>query len=227
MKRFILLFLIFVSTSVITICTAQTDTIAQPIPFIKLKDTVKTNTVIQLDSIVETKDTIQKELFNFIIGKAVVNKSFWVQPYRYEDKTLKTLSVRVTIEKNIDRKESFNFNLLSLVIDDKKLRIRPTGIFYYKNEKKVYLKSKPLNKNYNVFEEHIIEGYKNLEAKTYKVNFLGLKKRKGIPTVKTLKKMNVKNRKIAYYVDFPVQEEFTYGKIYYKNKPIGFAAVRN
>ncbi len=223
-KRFILLILIFICTSAISI--AQTDTITQPNPIIKLKDTIKTNAVIPSDTIVEIKDSIQKEAFNFFIGKSILNKSLWAQRYRYEDKELKTLSVRITIENVSGHKETLDFNLLSLLLDEKKLRVRPTGIFYYKNEKKVYLRSKPLNKNYNVFEEHVVEGYQNSEEKTYKVNFLGLKKKKSVPVVQSLKKLTVKSRKISYYIDFPVYETFTYGKIYYKDKPIGFAAVR-
>jgi hypothetical protein len=39
--------------------------------------------------------------------------------------------------------------------------------------------------------------------------------------------MTIKSRKISYYIDFPVYETFTYGKVYYKDKPIGFAAVKN
>jgi len=226
-KRFIILFLIFISTSVITISSAQTDTIAKPDTILKIKDSTYTTIISQPNILAEVKDSIQKEPFIFSIGKSILNKSFWAQPYRYEDKENKTLSVRVVVQNVSDKRETVNFNLLSLLIDDKKLRIRPTGIYYYRNEKKVYLKSKPLNKNYNDFEEHAINGYQNSEAKTYKVNFLGLKKKKGLPTVKTLKKIVVKNKKISYYIDFPVQEGFAYGKIYYKDKPVGFAAIKN
>jgi hypothetical protein len=227
-KRFFLFILIFICTSAISISTAQTDTIHKSIiPIIKVKDTVKTNAVTQLDTIVEIKDSIPKEPFNFIIGKSVLNKSLWAQRYRYEDKKLKTLSVRITIENVSGKKESLDFNLFSLLLDEKKLRIRSTGIFYYKKDKKVYLKSKPLNKNYNVFEETIVDGYQNSEEKTYKVNFLGIKKKKNVPVVQSLKKMTIKSRKISYYIDFPVYETFSYGKIYYKDKPIGFAAVKN
>lgn len=228
-KRFIFLILIFICASVINTSTAQTDTIRKSIiPVFKVADTIKIDTITKPETIdAEITDSIQKEPFNFIIGKSVLNKSLWAQRYRYENKELKTLSVRITIENVSGHKESLDLNLMSLLLDEKKLRIRPTGIFYYKNEKKVYLKSKPLNKNYNVFEEHIIDGYQNSEEKTYKVNFLGLKKKKGVPVVQSLKKLTVKSRKISYYIDFPVYETFSYGKIYYKDKPIGFAAVRN
>jgi hypothetical protein len=228
-KCYIILVLIFISSSVISICSAQTDTIHKPIiPIIKVKDTIKTDTITHPDMIVdEIIDNVQKEPLNFIIGKSVLNKSLWAQRYRYVDKKIKSLSVRITIENLSGKKESLDFNLFSLLLDEKKLRIRPTGIFYYKKDKKVYLRSKPLNKNYNVFEEHVVEGYLNSEEKTYKVNFLGLKKNKSIPIVQSLKKMTIKSRKISYYIDFPVYETFTYGKIYYKDKPIGFAAVKN
>ena len=207
-KTFILLILIFIGSSVINIITAQPDIIAQP------------------EISAQEKDSSQIDNFNFIIGKSIINKSLWSQPYRYENKELKTLSVKMVIERRGYQKKVVDFNLLSLLIDSAKVRIKPTGIFYYKADKKIYLKSKPLNQNYNVFEEFNIDGYQNLEEKTYKINFLGLKKKNKKPSVQSLKKITIKKHKISYYVDFPVHEQFSYGKIYYKNKPVGFAAVK-
>jgi len=225
-KCFFILFLIFISTSIVNVTNAQTDSTAVSNTKDIIKDTIKTSGKILAGVKVETKDSIQKETFKFAIEASILNKSQWAQPYRYENKELKTLSVRIIISNLNDKKETFDYNLLSLLVDDKKLRVRPTGLFYYKSEKKIYLKSKSLNKNYNVFEDYSINGYQNFEEKTYKVNFLGLKKKKNLPSVKTLKKITIKNVKIGYYIDFPVDETFTHGKIYYKDKPIGFAAVK-
>jgi len=225
-KCFFILFFIFISSSIVNNIIAQTDSIRSSSSFDIIKDTIKTTNSPLAGFKVKTKDTIQKESLKFTIGTSIVNKSQWAQPYRFENKELKTLSVRITIANINDKKETFDYNHLSLLIDDKKLRVRPTGLFYYKSEKKIYLRSRPLNKNYNVFEDHIIDGYQNFEEKTYKVNFLGLKKKKNLPSVKTLKKITIKNVKIGYYVDFPVDETFIHGKIYYKDKSIGFAAVK-
>ena len=73
----------------------------------------------------------------------------------------------------------------------------------------------------------IIEGYENFEAQSYNTNFLGLKKKNSKASIKSLKKVTIKTKKTSYFIDFPVHEGFIYGKIYYKNKPIGFAAVKN
>jgi len=226
MKRFNLLFLAFISLSGITICSAQTDTIAQSIPFINLKDTIKSNSLKQLELSAEVKGTIQKEPFKFIIEQSVISKTIWQQPYRFEDKNLKTLIVKIVIERNTAKIESLDFNSFSLVDVSKKLRIRSAGVYYPKRDKKKYLKSKPVNENYNDFKDLTINGFQNFEAETYKTNFLGLRKKNISPSVKLLKKLTIKARKVTYYLDFPVQEGFTYGKIYYKDKPVGFAAVK-
>ena len=223
----IILFIIFITTSILTTSAAQTtDTIVQPKTIIKKIDSVKTTKIPQPIIAVETKDSIQKDPLSFIIGKSLINKSLWLQPYRFEDKTLKTLSVKIIIKRISNKKESLEFNLFSLLDETTKLRIRPSGVYYLKADKKKYLKSKSVNQNYNNFRETTVEGFQNFEAKTYKINFLGLKKRNTNASVKSLKKLNLKARKITYYLDFPVQEGFTYGKIYYNNKPIGFSAVK-
>ena len=72
-----------------------------------------------------------------------------------------------------------------------------------------------------------IDGFENFEAESYKTNFLGLKKKNTKASVKSLKKVTIKAKKTSYFLDFPAYDGFTYGKIYYKNKPIGFAAVKN
>jgi len=208
-RRFIILFLIFISTAVITVSYAQNDTIAFS------------------DSIIEKENTIQKEPFTFTIGKSVINKTLWLQPYRFEDKSLKTLTVKVIIKRNSEINEPIDFNFFTLINESKKLRIRPSGVYYLKRDKKKYLKSKTVNENYNNFKETTVEGFQNFEAKTYKINFLGLKKKKVKPSIKSLKKVTIKAKGANYFIDFPVQEGFTYGKIYYNNKPIGFSAVKN
>jgi hypothetical protein len=227
MKRFNLLFLIFISLSGITISTAQTDTIAQPIiPFIKLKDTAKANSLKQIELSVEVTDTIPKEPFVFVIEQSIISTTLWQQPYRFEDKSLKTLIVKIVIKRNTAKIESLDFNLFSLIDEPKKLRIRSSGVYYPKRDKKKYLKYKPVNENYNDFKDLTINGFQNFEAETYKTNFLGLRKKNISSTVNLLKKLTIKARKVTYYLDFPVQEGFTYGKIYYKDKPVGFAAVK-
>ena len=199
----ILTLLIFISTSEITTLSAQ----------------------IQNDNIADS--TKQIENFSFVIGQAVINKSLWLQPYRFQDKNIKTLSVKININRTTDVIEPLDFDLFTLTDDTKKLRIRPSGVYYLKSDKKKYLKSKAVNTNYNNFKETQIDGFENFEAETYKTNFLGLKKKKNKASVKSLKKVTIKSKKTSYFLDFPVYEGFTYGKIYYKNKPIGFAAVKN
>lgn len=226
-KHFYILFFVFVSTSILTTSSAQTtDTITQQNTSLKIIDTVKTNVVSQRIIVVETIDSIPKEPFNFIVEKSILNKSLWLQPYRFEDKNLKTLSVKIITKRISSKKESLDFDLFSLINETTKQRIRPSGVYYFKADKKKYLKSKPVNQNYNDFNETIIEGFQNFEARTYKINFLGIKKRNTKASVKSLKKIIVKGNYVTYYLDFPVQKEFTYGKIYYNNKPIGFAAVK-
>ncbi len=171
--------------------------------------------------------TLQKDAYRFTVENSVINKALWQQPYRYEDKNLKTLSVRIVVRRVSAKKKALDFNSFTLLDESKKLRIRPSGVYYPKRDKKKYLKSKPVNDNYNDFKDSAVEGYTNFEAKTFKVNILGLKKKNIVPTVKSLKKLTLKAKSAVYYLDFPVQEEFSYGKIYYQNKPIGFAAVKN
>ena len=199
----ILTFLIFISTSAITTLLAQ-----------------KENNYL-IDS------TNQIENFSFAIGQAIINKSIWLQPYRFQDKNIKTLSVKININRTTEIIEPLDFDLFTLMDESKKLRIRPSGVYYLKSEKKKYLKSKAVNANYNNFKEIQIDGFENFEAESYKTNFLGLKKKKTKPSVKSLKSVTIKSKKTSYFIDFPVFEGFTYGKIYYKNKPIGFAAVKN
>ena len=199
----ILTFLIFITASVITTISAQTEG-------------------HQL-----TDSTKQIENFSFVIGQAVLNKSDWLQPYRFQDKDIKTLSVKININRSTDIIEPLDFDLFTLMDETKKLRVRPSGVYYLKSDKKKYLKSKPVNTNYNAFKESNIDGFDNFEAASYKTNFLGLKKKNTKPSVKSLKKVTIKAKKTSYFVDFPAYDGFTYGKIYYKNKPIGFAAVKN
>ena len=199
----ILIFLIFISTSVITTLSAQ-----------------KENNYL-------TDSTNQIENFSFVIGQASLNKSLWLQPYRFQDKNIKTLSVKININRTTEIIEPLDFDLFTLTDESKKLRIRPSGVYYLKSDKKKYLKSKPVNTNYNNFKESQIDGFENFEAESYKTNFLGLKKKNTKASVKSLKKVTIKTKKTSYFIDFPVYEGFTYGKIYYKNKPIGFAAVKN
>jgi len=199
----ILTFLIFISASLITTTSAQTES----------------------DHL--TDSTKQIENFSFVIGQAVLNKSNWLQPYRFQDKNIKTLSVKININRTTDVIEPLDFDLFTLMDETKKLRIRPSGVYYLKSDKKKYLKSKPVNTNYNAFNESNNDGFENFEAASYKTNFLGLKKKNTKASVKSLKKVTIKAKKTSYFVDFPAYEGFTYGKIYYKNKPIGFAAVKN
>ena len=140
---------------------------------------------------------------------------------------IKTLSVKININRTTDIIEPLDFDSFTLLDDSKNLRIRPSGVYYLKSDKKKYLKSKSVNNNYNSFNETIIEGYENFEAQSYNTNFLGLKKKNSKASIKSLKKVTIKTKKTSYFIDFPVLEGFIYGKIYYKNKPIGFAAVKN
>ncbi len=179
--------------------------------------------ILFLNSSFTTKNT---EEFKFKIEWAKLNKSLWSQPYRYENNDLKSLSVKIIIERSGDDK-MIDLNHISIVDETKKLRIRPSAVYYLKgNDKKIYLKSKAVNNNYNAFEEHNLSDYKNFQAKTFKPNILGKKKKGQIASVKSLKKVAIKS-KTTYYLDFPVEENFSYGKVYYKDYPIGFAAIKN
>ena len=173
------------------------------------------------------KDSIQKENYKVSIGKSIMNKKLWSQPYRYEDKVLGTLSVQINIER-LDRKaDEFDFNLFALTDEEKKWRIRPVAIYYYRTARKIYLKSKAVNRNYEDFEKYPLEDYTDFEAKTYKTNTLGIKKKKKeSPSIQSLNKMKLGSSKITYYLDFPVRPEFNYGKVYFKDKSIGFTGVK-
>lgn len=181
----------------------------------------------QKENMVEPDSTSTTNNYSFKVGQSIINKSMWLQPYRFEDKSVKTLSVKIFIYKNTDLNEPLDFDLFTLMDESKKLRIRPCGVYYLKTDKRKYLRSKPVNNNYNAFRETQIQGFTNFEVESYKTNFLGLKKKKAKASVKSLKKVNVKAKKTSYFIDFPIYEGFTYGKIYYKNKPIGFAAIKN
>ena len=102
----ILTFLIFITTSVITTISAQTES----------------------DHL--TDSTKQIENFSFVIGQAVLNKSYWLQPYRFQDKNIKTLSVKININRTTDVIEPLDFDLFTLMDETKKLRIRPSGVYY-------------------------------------------------------------------------------------------------
>ena len=172
-------------------------------------------------------DSLPKQDFEFSVGKSILNKKLWSQPYRYEIKATSTLSVEISINRLHRKADALDFNLFALTDETKKWRIRPVAIYYYKADRKVYLKSKPDNRNYNVFEKYKLEGYRDFEAKIYKTNFLGLKKkRKVASTVPSLPKKKIKNSKITYYLDFPVRSSFDYGKVYFKDKTIGFTGVK-
>lgn len=163
--------------------------------------------------------------FKFKVEWSKLNKSLWLQPYRYENNEMSSLTVRVIIEPN-KANSLFDFNYLSLIDDVNKTRTRPSAVHYFKGrDKKIYLKSKAVNSNYNAFETHSLEGYENQQIRTFKPNILG-KKKKGIAaSIKSIKKVTIKS-KTSYYIDFPVPKDFSYGKVYYKGTPIGFAALK-
>jgi len=172
-------------------------------------------------------DSLPKQDYKFSIGKSILNKKLWSQPYRYEIKATKTLSVEINIKRLHRKNEELDFNLFALTDETKKWRIRPVAIYYYKADRKIYLKSKPVNLNYNVFEKYQLEGYEDFEAKIYKTNFLGIKKKRKVGfAVPSLRKMKIKNSKTTYYLDFPVRSSFDYGKVYFKDKTIGFTGVK-
>ncbi len=169
----------------------------------------------------------QSDDFKFVVEKSAINKKLWSQPYRFEDKTLRVLSVEIITTPVDSKNRELNFDLFSLYDETNMLRIRPNAVFYYKGDKKVYLKSKAVNANYNHFIETTIKNYTNFEAKIYKPNFLGRKKKDSKSSVKSLKKITLKGKAVTYYVDFPIRENFSYGKVHYNDAPIGFAAAKN
>ncbi|NNC69294.1 MAG: hypothetical protein HKN90_00565 [Flavobacteriaceae bacterium] len=163
--------------------------------------------------------------FKFKIEWAQLNKSLWFQPYRFDNKELKSLSVKIAIER-MGNDKVVNLNHISLIDETKNLRIRPIAAYYLKSrDRKKYQKLKAVNTNYNAFEDYNINGFTNFQAKTFKPNILGKKRKNTIASVKSLKNIIVRS-KLIYYLDFPVNEDFSYGKVYYKDKPIGFAAVK-
>ena len=167
-----------------------------------------------------------REEFTFKVEWSKLNKSLWLQPYRYENKELSSLTVRIIIESE-EANTAFDFNYFSLVDDAQKTRTRPSAVHYYKGrDKKIYLKSKAVNTNYNVFEMHSMEGYDNRQIKTFKPNILGKKKKGLVASVKSIKQVTLKS-KGTYYIDFPVPSDFQFGKIYYKDTPVGFAALKS
>jgi len=180
-----------------------------------------------LNNIQAQSDSIkQPEILTFTVGKTTLNKSLWAQPYRYENKDIKALTVQIIINPTSKKNVPLNLNDFILIDEEHKLRIRPNEVAYYRADKKIYIKSKAVNQNYNKFKETNVDGLNNFEAKTYITNFLGRKKRKYKPSIKHLKSVTIKGKKTTYYFDFPVTTNFNYGKIYFKNKPIGFAAIK-
>jgi len=174
----------------------------------------------------QTEEPIIIDSLKFTIGTTILNQSLWSQPYRYENKNLKTLSIKITVERLSKESTEINYNLFSLLVASKEMRVRPTGLFYYKStDKKKYLRTSPLNHNYDVFQEFKFEDFENFEAKTYDPNFLGRPKKGQIPTVKQLKTLKLKKRKLTYHIDFPSYSKFTQGKLYYKGKTIGIVRV--
>lgn len=169
----------------------------------------------------------QSDDFNFSVEKSNINKKLWSQPYRFENKTLESLSVEVVISPIDSKNRELDFNLFTMHDESNMLRIRPNAVFYFKGDKKIYLKSKAVNENYNDFIETTVEGFVNFDAETFKPNFFGRKKKDLKSSVKSLKKITLKGKAVTYYIDFPIKENFSYGKILYNNKPIGFAAIKN
>ncbi len=189
-----------------------------------------TNTIFaQSDSLqIKEVETVKKDSLRFTMGKVVLNPSLWTQPYRYETKGLKTLSIRITVERSSPKIQEVDYNLFSLLVASKGTRIRSTGVFYYKSaNKKKYLRTQGLNLNYNEFQNYTFDGFENFEEKTFKPNFLGKQKKNQSPSIKQLKKLTLKKRSLTYYIDFPVDSKFTQGTLYYKGKSIGIVRVEN
>ena len=166
------------------------------------------------------KDTLTVDDFHFTVERTFVNKSMWSIPYRYQEEGLECLTVKLTIETLNPKVKSIDPNVICLVDDNNKLRIRPSGIFYFKKDKRVYLKSKPVNTNYDSYKEFSLKDYTDFEAEIYKTNMLGLRKKKIKESVQQLKEIPFKIKKITYYLDFPVKEGYTNGKLFFKDKEI-------
>ena len=162
-----------------------------------------------------------KDPFIVKVEKVIPNANMWNQPYRYEDKNLKPLSLKISIEQRSDDNEVFDFNKLYLTDETNKLRIRPNALYYHKAERRVYYRSKPVNQNYNHFRDTHVDGYTNFEAETYRTNFLGMKKKRVKSSIQELKKQNIKLQKIVYFVDFPVYANFSIGTLYFDGLPSG------
>lgn len=181
--------------------------------------------LVMSTSFSQTND-IKPDSLKITIGRTILNHTNWKQNYRLTDKSLKTISIYISVFKGSKANDEVDFNLFSLVDETKNLRIRPVAMFNFRREKRKYASISPLNENYNDFPKFSMKGFKDFEIPTYKVNFLGVKKKNTNPTLKTLKRVTIGNKKITYFVDFPVPEGFTYAKLYYKNRPVGFAAIK-
>lgn len=168
----------------------------------------------------EKKSESTTDNFTFKVGYAKLNKSQWAIPYRFVDKKLKSVSVKLTITSNTH--QTLNTNLLSLINTNNKTRIRASGVYYERanSDKRKYFKVKATNKNYTPFEDNSLKGYTNFQAKTFKPNFFGKRKKDELPSVKSLKKIKIKSE-VTYFIDFPVKKDFKKGNIYYKTTKIG------
>lgn len=172
----------------------------------------------------DTKEESKTDGFTFKAESARINASLWAIPYRFEDKELKTASIKVTF--NTNGTKVINTNLLSLVDSTNKIRMRPSGIYYLRaNDKRKYLKAKASNKNYTFFEDNSLKGYMNLQAKSFKPNFFGKKKKDEIASIKSIKKVTVKET-ATYFIDFPVKESFKEADLYYKKVKIATVRVQ-
>ncbi|MCK0131426.1 hypothetical protein MWU59_07905 [Flavobacteriaceae bacterium F08102] len=169
---------------------------------------------------------IKPDSLKITVGKSILNTTTFSQPYRLLRKDYHTISVHITVESGSSSMDEVDFNLFSLVDDDKKLRIRAVGMFNFKKEKRQYEKLSPINENYNDFPKFALKGYTDVEIPTYKVNMLGVKKKNTTASLKSLERMEVKSKKLSYFLDFPITKTFTYGKIYYKDRIVGFTAVK-
>ena len=95
--------------------------------------------------------------FKFKVEWAKLNKSLWFQPYRFENKELKSLSVKIVIER-LGNDKVVNLNHISLIDETKNLRIRPIAAYYLKSrDRKKYQKLNVVNSNYNTFEDYKVK----------------------------------------------------------------------
>jgi|GEM_PF-5361804 len=172
-------------------------------------------------------NVIKPDSLKITVGKSMINTSTFSQPYRLLRKDYHTLSVYITVEPGGPSVDQVDYNLFSLVDDSKKLRMRPVGMFNFKKEKRQYEKLSPINENYNDFPKFALKGYSDVEIPSYKVNVLGVKKKNTTASLKSMERMDVKNKRLSYYIDFPIPKDFTYGKLYYKDRVIGFTALKS